>query len=48
MNQDTNKLQILLREAEAQRNKLTENEFRWKKESKEMTKELERKKQQVS
>ena len=48
MGQDTNKLQILLKQAEAQRNKLTEDEFRWKKETKEMTKELERKKQLVS
>ncbi|XP_033647310.1 sarcolemmal membrane-associated protein-like isoform X2 [Asterias rubens] len=48
LGQDTNKLQILLKQAEAQRNKLTEDEFRWKKETKEMTKELERKKQLLS
>ncbi|XP_071807513.1 uncharacterized protein [Asterias amurensis] len=48
LGQDTNKLQILLKEAEARRNKLTEDEFRWKKETKEMTKELERQKQLLS
>ena len=47
LSQDSNKLHILLREAEAQRDKLTEQDFQRKKELKEAAKEVERARQQV-
>ncbi|XP_022081361.1 sarcolemmal membrane-associated protein-like isoform X2 [Acanthaster planci] len=48
LSQDTNKLQILLREAEAQRDKLMDQDFQRKKELKEAAKEVERARQQVT